>query len=326
MNQITQLSTSMMAKEDAHLAELKKDNRSSVFHFATTFYLLLLKISITVITVICLFVLYFRRRNKAEKLLKENQDLFYNVLDHTSSLISIKDLSGRFILINKAYEKLLHVPRDTVKGNTAYDLFDKAIADKIRSTDLEVIKQQQQIKVDEVVQEHGETIHFESLKFPLFDTNKIPYAICSISTDETEKIKSDQQHKAEMHRILDLFNNAPCGYQSTDKDGIIIEINQTLLSWLGYKRSEVVGKMPVRNFISPESLHQFTYYFPKIKSGEINSVFDVEVNYLRKNGTKLPIIANSVASYDEDGNFLYTRTSVFDVSLRKQVEEMATNN
>src|SRR5688500_8867800 len=150
----------------------------------------------------------------------------------------------------------MDIPKDSAKGNTAYDIFSKDIAESIRTTDTEVLHALKQIKVEENILVHGEWRHYVSLKFPLFDSNKIPYAICSISTDETEKLKSDKHHLEEMNRVTDLFNNAPCGYQSTDKNGIVIEINDTLLGWLGYKKYEVVGKMPVRNLISPESLHQ----------------------------------------------------------------------
>jgi hypothetical protein len=85
-------------------------------------------------------------------------------------------------------------------------------------------------------------------------------------------------------------------------------------------------KMPVRHIISPESMHQFVYYFPPLQRGEIKSLFDIEATCGRKNGSKFSIIANSVVTYDEDGHFQYTRISIFDISYRKRVEEIATNN
>ena len=326
MMQVRTIADDMTAKEEAKLGDLRKEYKGLINHFAITYYLLLGKISITVITVIVLFILYLRQRNKSEKVLKESHDLFQNVLDHTSAIISIKDLSGRYILINKAFGNLLGTPKDTVKGNTVFDLFDKRVAQSVRDTDLEVIRTQEQIKVEEMIEVNGEMRHFTSVKFPLFDRNKIPYAICSISTDDTEMLESEQHHRKEMNRILDLFNNAPCGYQSSDSNGIIIEINDTLLKWLGYKRHEVVGKLPVRNIISPESIQVFQYYFPKLKSGEIKSLYEVEVTYLRKDGSKFTVVANSMGAYDDEGNFLNTRTSVFDISYRKRVEETATKN
>ncbi len=326
MSQIRNITGSMLVNEDARLAQLKAENRKAIRHVAVTFYFLGIKIGITVITVVYLLILYFRNRKKSEKTLKENQELFHDILDHSDSIISIKDLSGRYILINQAFENQFNIKKEEVKGKTASDLFETEAAGHIRNTDLEIMRILKQKKFEEIIPRNGEMIHFGSLKFPLFDMNHIPYAICSISTDETEKMQTEHQHQEQMNRVLDLFNNAPCGYQATDRQGIIIEINDTLLKWLGYARHEVIGKMPVKNLISEESMHQLNYYFPRIRSGEIKSIFDLEVTYLRKNGTKLSIVVNSIAQYDEEGNFLYTRTSVFDISYRKRVEEVATRN
>jgi PAS domain S-box-containing protein len=213
-----------------------------------------------------------------------------------------------------------------VKGKTAFDVYPGQAAESIRNTDIEVIRIQNQIKIEENVSVNGEMHHFTSLKFPLFDAHRIPYAVCSISTDDTDRIKNEAEHQEQMRRILDLFNNAPCGYQATDKTGYIIEINDTLLKWLGYTRGEIVGKMKSRDLLAPESQETFAYYFPRILTGEITSCFDVEVEFLRKNGTRIPIIANSIAQYDDDGQFMYTRTSLFDVSFRKVTEEMTVQN
>jgi len=326
LEQVTALSESMLVYEDARLSKLLGEQHKAIHHFALTYYLLLLKISITVITVLTLLVMYFIRRNKSEKQLKATKELFHNVLDHTASSISIKDLSGRFILLNQAYENAFNIKEENVKGKTVYDIFDKEVADAIRNSDMEVIRLQQQMKMEEIAPQNGEVRHFVSLKFPLFDAHHIPYAICSISTDETEKLQIEKQHRDEMSRVMDLFNNAPCGYQATNKEGIIIEINETLLRWLGFSRKEVLGKMASRDLLSKESQETFNYYFPRILSGEINSVFDVEVTYVRKDKSRVAIIANTIAQYDEDGQFLYTRTSLFDISLRKQMEALTSHS
>jgi hypothetical protein len=80
------------------------------------------------------------------------------------------------------------------------------------------------------------------------------------------------------------------------------------------------------DLLSKESQSVFAYYFPRIRSGEINSVYDVEVTYLRKDKSPLAIVANSIAHYDDDGQFQYTPTSHFDITLRKQVEASTTHS
>jgi PAS domain S-box-containing protein len=326
LDQINILTGIMLQEVQARLTKLQEQQHTAIQHFALTYYFLLLKIAITVVTVLTLLVLYFIRRKKSEKQLTATRQLFHDVLDHTTSFISIKDLSGRFILLNQAHEQAFNIREENVKGKTVFDIFEKDVANAIRNADLEVIRQQQQMKFEEIAPQKGELRHFVSLKFPLFDEHHIPYAVCSISTDETEKFQIEKQHQEEMSRVMDLFNNAPCGYQATNKDGIIIEINETLLHWLGYTRNEIIGKMSARDLLSKESQSVFSYYFPRIRSGEITSVYDVEVTYLRKDKSPIAMVANSIAQYEDDGEFLYTRTSLFDITLRKQVEALTTHS
>jgi len=326
LDQVRSLAGSLIADADKDLDKLKEEHKSAIRHFALTFYFLLLKIGVTVSTVVFLLTFYFIRRNKSEKVLRDSKELFHNILDHTASIISIKDLSGRYILVNKSFENAFNTKEENIMGKTVYDLVDKELADQVRHDDMEMLKKQEQIKTEELLPDANGMRHFVSIRFPLFDANQLPYAVACISTDETEKIQSEKQRREQMSRIMDLFNNAPCGYQATDTNGTVIEINDTLLKWLGYARNEVVGKMPSRNLISRESQDKFAYYFPMLKSGEIKSVYDVEVTYLRKDGSKIDIVVNTMGQYDVEGNFLYTRTSIFDLSFRKKVDELATHN
>lgn len=51
-----------------------------------------------------------------------------------------------------------------------------------------------------------------------------------------------------------LINILPIGYHSVDANGIILEMNQTELDWLGYTREEIIGKKPI-----VELYHNKTY-------------------------------------------------------------------
>ncbi|OIQ99403.1 cyclic di-GMP phosphodiesterase Gmr [mine drainage metagenome] len=118
----------------------------------------------------------------------------------------------------------------------------------------------------------------------------------------------------------DLYQNAPCGYHSLDKDGIIVRINKTELSWLGYTKDEVVGKMKWRNTITSASLHVFQNNFPNfMKHGFVH---DLEYEMIRKDGTIFHGLLNATAVYDDSGNFLMSRSTVFDITQRKLTEAM----
>jgi len=118
--------------------------------------------------------------------------------------------------------------------------------------------------------------------------------------------------------VQDLYDNAPAGYHSLDADGRIVMINQTELNKLGYAREEMLGHL-VDEFITRASKQKFRDHFPIFKSRGWTRDFELE--YIRKDGTLLPVLVNASASYDEQGNFMLSRSTVFDNTERKAVAE-----
>ena len=49
----------------------------------------------------------------------------------------------------------------------------------------------------------------------------------------------------------DLYDSAPCGFHSIDKDGVFVRVNETELRWLGYTRDEFCGSLTVAMFGAP---------------------------------------------------------------------------
>ena len=53
-----------------------------------------------------------------------------------------------------------------------------------------------------------------------------------------------------------LYNSAPCGLHSLDKDAVFVSVNETELRWLGYTRDELVGKKEIFDLLAPEIKHE----------------------------------------------------------------------
>jgi PAS domain S-box-containing protein len=121
-----------------------------------------------------------------------------------------------------------------------------------------------------------------------------------------------------MNLLDDLFENAPCGLHSLGPDGTILRINQTALTWLGYERAEVEGKVRLPELLTPESQEVFEANFPRFK--ESGFVRDVEVTLIRKDGQPLPILVSAVAVRDPAGNYVSSRSIAYDVTELKKVE------
>lgn len=121
--------------------------------------------------------------------------------------------------------------------------------------------------------------------------------------------------------LRDLYENAPCGYHSLDQRGIVIQMNDTELGWLGYAREEVVGRMHLSHLLMPASAERFERAFERLKLR--GRVRDVEIEVRRKNGTVFPALLSATAVRDAAGRFIESRASIFDVTRRRMAEEEA---
>jgi len=136
--------------------------------------------------------------------------------------------------------------------------------------------------------------------------------------DITERKQAEELLKESSRVIQDLYDNAPCGYHSLDKEGVFIRINDTELKWIGYDRDEVVGKMKLTDLLTPAGLQVYERTFPVLK--ERGWVSDIETELIRKDGTVLPVLLNSTAIQDDKGNFVASRTTLFDITDRRRAE------
>lgn len=130
----------------------------------------------------------------------------------------------------------------------------------------------------------------------------------------------EQSANLNASEIQNLYDLAPCGYHSLDANGRIVYINQTELEWLGYTRAELLGT-PIANLFTPASLQVFHKNFPVfLQRGWIK---DIELEFRRKDGSTFPTLVSGTAYKDADGHFMMSRSSVFDITERKQAEAAA---
>ena len=117
----------------------------------------------------------------------------------------------------------------------------------------------------------------------------------------------------------DLYDNAPCGYLSSEPGGLIVRVNQTFLTWTGYRRDELVGRKRFHDLLTAgcRIFHE-THYAPLLRmQGEVR---EIALDVVRADGRPLPVLINSVLRMDGAGQPLLTRTTIFNATDRKEYE------
>jgi PAS domain S-box-containing protein len=144
----------------------------------------------------------------------------------------------------------------------------------------------------------------------------------TINSQLKVRLQTEAKLTEKIAEVQELYDQAPCGYLSIKSDLFLNAINQTLLNWLGYTREEVIGKFKFEDLLSAESKEEFLETFERDfekykRDGVINGL---EFHFLRKDGSEFPVVVNSMAVFDEQGEFVQSRTTVFDNTERIKSE------
>lgn len=123
---------------------------------------------------------------------KSKRDL-QAIMDNSPTVIHVKDIHGHFTFINQQFDKLLNIERKDITGKTLHDIFPQDVADALQHNDNIVISTGQSLEAEECISLEDGLHTYASIKFPLFNEENNVYAVCSISTDITERRQQEEQ-------------------------------------------------------------------------------------------------------------------------------------
>lgn len=175
--------------------------------------------------------------------LKESEEQLRAVLDNATAFISLKETNGAYITINALYEKLFNISRDEVVGKTDYDIFSKPQAENFRRNDQKVLETGLPLQFEEQVNLSDGSHDYISIKFPLFNSDNEAYAICSISTDITERNQSQAELQKLRNYLQNVVDSMPSAIIGIDTETRITQWNQEAVAIVGIAKEDAMGQL-----------------------------------------------------------------------------------
>ena len=271
-------------------------------------------------------------RKLGEENLRESEERFRQLADNIEEVFWIFDpIAKKEVYISPAFEKMWRRPVKALIENA--DLFFDFILPEDRDRVFAVTSRQTLGEKTEVqyriFRPDGSIRWIWDRGFPVFDESGKITRIVAIVSDISEQKQAEldlielnqtleQRVNDRTAEVRDLYENAPAGYHSVDANGLIVRMNQTELNWLGYTREEIIGVKFITDLYTPESKKIFSETFPRHK--ELGWVKDLELEVVRKDGSIIPVLLNATAIYNEQGEFIMTRSTFYDITERKQAE------
>ncbi|MEX2055125.1 MAG: ATP-binding protein, partial [Candidatus Andersenbacteria bacterium] len=120
---------------------------------------------------------------------ERSQELLTAVIEGTSDAVYVKDLEGRYLLINEAGARLLGRSTAEVLDHKDNEIFTADTAEKIKAGEAKVIESGQQLTYEDVGTAAGQTRTYLSSKGPLRDHRGEIIGVVGISSDITERKK-----------------------------------------------------------------------------------------------------------------------------------------
>ncbi|MFI7545487.1 ATP-binding protein [Actinoplanes sp. NPDC049599] len=122
-------------------------------------------------------------RDQAEAERDAQTAMLRAVVSNSQSSIYIKDLQGRYLLANEAFQASFGVTEADLLGQTD-EFLDPVLAPVWRANDR--LAYAGAVHLEEINQSDGDRRVYESNKFPLYDAAGELYAICGVSLDVTD--------------------------------------------------------------------------------------------------------------------------------------------
>lgn len=138
-------------------------------------------------------------RTEREREIRRSRSQLKAVLDHASAVIVLKDIEGRYVLVNESFTRVTGLDAAASLGRTFRELMgDSPAADMVERGHRAALDARGEYDAVETFRHRDGTERiYLSAHFPLLDADGNPYAVCSINTDITE-IK---QQEKEIQRL-----------------------------------------------------------------------------------------------------------------------------
>ncbi|HHH45307.1 MAG TPA: response regulator [Gammaproteobacteria bacterium] len=149
------------------------------------------------ILLLALGLAYFLHRlRRADAAVNYNRMLMHAVLDNSPAVIYLKDLAGRYLMVNRVWCEVSGVDEARAMGATDFDLFPAPVAESFAGNDRRVAEAGRAIRSEEhLPQEDGSVHTYMSYKFPVEDEEGEVFAVGGVSSDITEIKQRERQYR-----------------------------------------------------------------------------------------------------------------------------------
>ncbi len=258
-------------------------------------------------------------RKRVEVELLENIRFLETLINTIPNPLFWKDVNGRYLGCNQAFEDLVALPKERIIGGTVYDVLPSEVAERYAAQDRDIFARPgaqviQALIHDPKGAERNAVIH----KASFADTRGAVAGLIGVMLDITElkQIESSLRQANELQQKL--LSTAATGIFRVDSQGMVTDVNEEFCFITGFSKEEVEGR-PCHLFCQESSPE--TCAIRELKPSDRISREHSRIT--SKDGRVLNVLRNATPLTDEAGTVKGAIESFVDVTDLSEASRVA---
>ena len=263
-------------------------------------------------------------QKRTEERLRTSEALLRAIVDNSPYPISLKYTDGRFVVVNKAFERMFGFSAERVIGQTADIILDPQHVVQMAAHDRFVIEMGE-TRSEERSQrlQHGGVLHNIVTKFPVKDENGNVELVGTIMTDISGLKRIEEALRESEARLRAIIDSSPMPISLKDLNHNFVSVNKSFENAIGVRASDVLGRT-ASVYMQEDHFEAVTAQEKRVlDSGETCS--EERVARL-SNGRLVQNIVTKFPIRNADGEVALVGTIMTDITKRKAAEAALRNS
>ncbi|MRR15187.1 MAG: PAS domain S-box protein [Deltaproteobacteria bacterium] len=258
-------------------------------------------------------------RRKAEVKLKESEERFSSLFNHSKDFVYVLDLNGNFIDANFSALNMLEYDWSEIASLSISSVLHESDMAKGLKDFAEIVSTGFQNLASEYTlkSKSGRIIYVEAQASLVYRDGK-PHSVLGVARDMTERRRAEESLRESERKHRELIDFLPIGLFETDLQGHVTSANPAVLKLFGYEQSDIEKGLNTFQVIVPDDLERFGADLRRLVSGEKGGA--AEYRGVRKDGGTFPFAAFPSVIIHE-GTPVGVRGAVIDLTERRRAQE-----
>jgi PAS domain S-box-containing protein len=235
-----------------------------------------------------------------QQLVNDDEARLRSVLDYSPASIVVKDLQGRYLIVNRQWSWVTGIPAENAVGATANESWP---------SEAQSIGEQERLVLDTGVSRiSDERVHtrlgardFRVSRFLLFDDDGAPYALGGIATDITARIEAEKSLAGRERLLATVLEASPDIVTLLDRNAVVQHVSAADLGVLGRHHGDVSAPDLMAR-IHPDEVGDVVGAFARMVAGTAPNV-QVRFRVQHTDGHWVTLDSRGQAVYDDKGAF-----------------------